>query len=330
MIRLQTPSRLHFGLLSMTTGSLWPDLHGQETIFARQFGGIGLMIQKPGVSLSVRPAADWSAEGPLAERALAFARRLIQSVPAEAVRPHHLAIESSAPEHAGLGTGTQLGMAVAQALAVAFGLLELNPVELALLVGRGKRSALGVHGFAQGGFLVEAGKRHPDRIAPLVARAAFPEAWRVVLILPSDERGLHGLDEKQAFQRLHSSGTALALTDALCRLVLLSLLPALYEQDLETFGEALYDFNLRVGEVFAPFQGGPYASPRLMDLVAYIRQQGVRGSGQSSWGPTVFAIVADEDRAHHLAHCLRKRFNLPTGHVIVTGASPHGHSIVRS
>ena len=90
MIRVQAPSRLHFGLLSMTTGNLWPDLHGQETLFARRFGGIGLMIQKPGVHLSVQSASDWSAEGPLAERALWFARRFVQSDELDRRRQHTL------------------------------------------------------------------------------------------------------------------------------------------------------------------------------------------------------------------------------------------------
>jgi beta-RFAP synthase len=197
------------------------------------------------------------------------------------------------------------------------------------LVGRGKRSALGIHGFAQGGFLVDAGKRHPDRVAPLVARVAFPETWRIVLVLPPDEYGLYGLEENQAFQRLNNSGTALALTESLCRLVLLNLLPALHEQDLETFGEALYDFNLRVGEVFAPVQGGPYASARLTEMVAYIRQQGIRGTGQSSWGPALFAVVADEDRAHDLVRRLHQRFALTAAHVTITVANNHGAEIVQ-
>jgi predicted sugar kinase len=107
--------------------------------------------------------------------------------------------------------------------------------------------------------------------------------------------------------------------DALCRLVLLGLLPALAEADLAAFGEALADFNLRVGEMFAPVQGGPYSNPRIGELVEFIRREGVPGAGQSSWGPAVFAIVAAE-RANDLVRRVRNHFGFSTDQVIITTA----------
>src|SRR5205807_1029658 len=118
----------------------------------RRFGGAGMMVERPGVLLRVVPAAAWSAEGPLADRALAFARHFTQALAAEtgqAVPPQRLLVGGAPPAHAGLGSGTQLGMAVALALAV--DRPDLPAGELARLVGRGLRSGLGVHGFAQGG-----------------------------------------------------------------------------------------------------------------------------------------------------------------------------------
>ena len=112
--------------------------------------------------------------------------------------------------HAGLGTGTQLGMAAASALSLAAGLPELTPEELAERIGRGKRSGLGVHGFARGGFLVDGGKRGPGGVAPLVARVDFPEAWRVVLVLPPGQPGLHGEGEGRAFEQLREGGRIIA------------------------------------------------------------------------------------------------------------------------
>jgi predicted sugar kinase len=69
------------------------------------------------------------------------------------------------------------------------------------------------------------------------------------------------------------------------------MLPALAEQDLTVFGEALHEFNARAGEWFAAAQGGRYATEEVAALVRWLRGQGVRGVGQSSWGPTVFAVV---------------------------------------
>src|SRR5207248_259255 len=123
------------------------------------------------------------------------------------------------------GTGTQLGLAVALAMVKSSGVSDVDGPDLARRVGRGARSALGVHGFAQGGFLVEAGKRDGDPLAPLVARSAFPETWRVVVALPPGEPGIHGRQESLAFEYLRSHAVNSAVTDALCRLVLLGLLP---------------------------------------------------------------------------------------------------------
>jgi beta-RFAP synthase len=326
MIRVQAPSRLHFGLLSVAPAERWPDYRGAPTLPARRFGSVGLMIAQPGVRVAVVPAAAWSAEGPLAERALGYARRTAAALGEGTVPPQRLIVEQCAPEHVGLGTGTQLGLAVARALCAASGQPDRDVLELARYTGRGRRSALGIHGFARGGFLVEAGQRGPDALAPLIARLDFPEPWRIVLVLLRGEQGLHGLAETQAFQQLQAPGAASAATDALCRLVLLGMLPAVVEGDLEGFGEALFDFNVRVGELFAPVQGGCYASPRLTEVVDFVRQLGVRGVGQSSWGPALFAVTADPERAADLAARLQRRFALTAGEVLCTAACNRGAS----
>ena len=325
MVCVRTGSRLHFGLLN--PGG---DLASEDV--PRRFGGVGLMVEKPGIQTIARASSSWSAEGPFAERALIFARRFAECTRLDQggddLPPHHLRIERAAPEHAGLGTGSQLALAVARALAISWG-LQCDIGTLARRVGRGLRSALGAHGFEQGGLLVEAGKSSDDRLAPLVVRLPFPDLWRLVLVLPTvDDRaaGLHGVSEVEAFARLAARPAAPNPTDALCRLVLLGLLPALVERDVDAFGEALHDFNAQVGEAFAPVQGGVYASPRIAELVAFVRREGVRGVGQSSWGPTVFAVVADDDRAEHLAARLRDRFALGDA-VLVTRACNRGATI---
>jgi beta-RFAP synthase len=317
MLRVQTASRLHFGFLSL------PGVG--EGASARRFGGVGLMVERPGLRLRAAPAAEWSAEGPLAGRALTFARAFAGS--AAEGPPQRLVVEQAAPEHAGLGTGTQLGLAVGRLLATAWG-IDLSATELAGRVGRGLRSALGVHGFEQGGFLVESGKRSDDGLSPLAARVTFPEAWRVVLALPRQVPGLHGPDEQGAFRQLAESAAVLP-TDALCRLVLLGLLPALAAGDVEAFGEALFEFNARVGEAFARVQGGPYAGPRVAELVAFLRGEGVRGVGQSSWGPAVFAVVGDEGRASDLAARVRRQLGLSADEVFVTQARNRGAVVER-
>jgi beta-RFAP synthase len=329
MVGLRAYSRLHFGLLN-PGGEGAPGAAARDgSARPRRFGGVGLMVERPGLRLRVEPSASWSAEGPLSGRALVFAQRFARSLYHEKndidLSPRRLTIEWAAPEHIGLGTGTQLGLAVAQALAVSWG-VEDDVSTLAHRVGRGMRSALGAHGFERGGLLVESGKQSAEGLAPLVARLPFPEEWRVVLVLPRVEdeaAGWHGLREAEAFARLAARPAAPERIDVLCRLVLLGLLPALVERDVEAFGEALYEFNVRVGEAFAPVQGGVYSGAGVAELAAFVRGQGVRGVGQSSWGPTLFAVVADADQAEHLSAQLRSRFALEDA-VLVTPACNHG------
>ena len=304
MIRVQAPSRLHFGLFSIPGEDRrlgnWPDLDGSLTIPARHFGGVGLMIDRPGIELTVMPAETWTAAGPSADRALGYAQRFCKALHVQ--QAFEISVHRCAPEHVGLGTGTQLGLAVARGIATATGQPRLTTTDLAWAVGRGRRSAIGIHGFAQGGLLVEGGKPaanevEPFELSPLLCLAPFPAAWRIVLILPAGIRGEHGNREVQAFDQLARSARDPRQTDAMCRLALLGMLPAIAGNDLEAFGEALYDFNRRAGEWFRPWQGGTYSHPRVAELVAALRRAGVKGCGQSSWGPAVFAVVASDEHA---------------------------------
>jgi len=323
IVRVRAPSRLHFGFLSLPGEEEPSNTCDQVRLPARRFGGAGLMIQDPGLELTVEPAPAWSAHGRLAERALEFAKRFAGSLPHGAVVPHLIRVEHAPPEHVGLGTGTQLGMTTAQALATASSLI-MNATDLARRIGRGARSGLGVHGFAQGGFLIDGGKREGQGVAPLVARAVFPEEWRIVLIIPPWGQGLHGEGEKAAFHSLVCQHFSATLTDTLCRLALLGMLPALIEHDWRVFGEVIYEFNARVGEAFKPVQNGIYADPRIAELISFIRRQGIPGSGQSSWGPTVFALADDDSRAAALANCIRNQFGLSAQAIVCTKACNQG------
>jgi beta-ribofuranosylaminobenzene 5'-phosphate synthase len=138
MISVSGPSRLHFGLFALPAGDMatadsWPDQDGRQTLPARAFGGVGLMVERPGLTVSVEPADSWQAEGPLAGRALALAQNAAAALALR--RPMRLAVSGAPREHVGLGVGTQLGLAVARAVAQMDGRSDLSAVELARLVG---------------------------------------------------------------------------------------------------------------------------------------------------------------------------------------------------
>ncbi len=316
MICVQAYSRLHFGLINPFSG-----------LPRRQFGGVGLMIREPGLQLTAFPAESWSAEGPQAERALNIAKHFAAAVPADLVRPHKLIVEDIAPEHVGLGSGTQLALAVGRALAASWGWQGLDACGLAQRTGRGRRSAIGIHGFERGGFLVDAGKSAEDAIAPLVERLEFPEEWRIVLAIPSDQAGLHGAAEREAFERLNRRETDVTLVDRLNQLALRGLAPAVRTRDIQAFGEALFAFNRLAGEAFAAVQRSVYASACAESLIRFFRDNGVQGVAQSSWGPAVVAITANEDQARKLAERAQRQLELPKVRILVTQGRNQGADV---
>ena len=209
----------------------------------------------------------------------------------------HLRLAETIPPHVGLGSGTKLALAVAQALATLHGRTVDAPT-LAQAAGRAGRSAVGMWTFALGGLVVEGGVRHgAERPAPLLMRQAMPDEWRIVLVVPRAEPGLSGVAETQAFGRLVPSAERSA---AIAHLVLTSLLPALVERDLQEFGGALTRVQRLVGDAFAPVQGGRF-HPRAGALVEALLRGGAAGAGQSSWGPAVYGIVGSEAAGRELA-----------------------------
>jgi predicted sugar kinase len=84
------------------------------------------------------------------------------------------------------------------------------------------------------------------------------------------------------------------------------MLPALERSSCRDFGEAVYRFGRLAGGCFAAVQGGPFASRDIAQLIDAIRNHGIAGVGQSSWGPTVFAVCHSEAEAYNLCEWLRR------------------------
>ena len=297
MIRVVAGSRLHFGLLHVPTVG--------EPVGLRHFGGLGMMLREPAIALTVEIADAWSATGPSADRALTVSRRVVEQLPLEQRRPLKIAVETCPPEHVGLGVGTQLALAVADAAYRLLGGASPSPDELARLAGRGERSRIGVEGYARGGFLLDGGQ-NPDRpgSSAILHRGSFPETWRVLLLRPQSAERWHGDRERLAFARPRDPDANLRTTERLCRLAILGILPALRDADLPNFGESLHEFNRAAGEAFAGDQGGPYCGAAVAELIRWLRAEGVAGAGQSSWGPTVFAMMESGEAAESLLNKL--------------------------
>jgi beta-RFAP synthase len=270
---------LHFGLLRFAQAD------------GRSFGGIGMMVDRPRVVVEVCPANQWNAVGPGAQRALAWARHAIAKFHATSEHSLRIRVVASPLAHTGLGTGTQLAFAIATAVRAIFDLPTLPVEALASAMGRGQRSAVGSYGFYRGGLILETGQDADGDLGKLQQQVAIPADWQILLITPRTEQGCHGRMEVDAFGKL--GAIPQAATNRLHELAIDQIVPAAERNDPATFDQAIYQYGLLAGACFTPIQGGPFASDATTRRVEILRHLGIHGVGQSSWGPTLFALVRD-------------------------------------
>lgn len=288
-VTVSAPARLHLGFLDLNGG------------LGRKFGSIGLAIDGLGTRLTLRRAEQMRVEGPYAERARGYIATMQHALRRDG--SYHTTIESAVPPHAGLGSGTQLALAVATAMRRLHHLPPDTEGDAALL-GRGQRSGIGFATFHSGGLVVDGGRGAATRVPPLISRIAFSANWRVIVVLDPAQQGAHGADEVAAFARLPEFPAADAAH--LCRLVLMQALPAAAEGDLVSFGAAIRELQVRIGDYFAPTQGGHrFTSPDVGTVLAHLDAHGAHGIGQSSWGPTGFAFADSQQEADRFAALAR-------------------------
>lgn len=307
-VTIRVPARLHLGFLDPSGGT------------GRRFGSLGLPLSEPETVLTLSRASETLVEGPEADRAAAILARMERHL---GTRGHHrLVVEEAIPRHAGLGSGTQLALAVAAAVRTLHGL----PPDIegdATMLSRGARSGIGIASFGAGGVIVDAGNDGSGKPPPVVARLPFPEEWRALLVLDRDAEGIHGEAEIAAFRALPPFPAA--GVGEIARLVLLNVMPALVNRDFDAFGQAVSAVQQLVGTHFAPAQGGGiFTSKRVEKIIRELQVRGAAGIGQSSWGPTGFAFAPSAAAAQSMAESLA----LPDGlEIRIVHGRNHGATI---
>jgi beta-RFAP synthase len=280
-VQVTSSGRLHMGFF---------DLHGG---LGRKFGGIGVSLSAPSQVVTASLSETMQISGASSSRALSIAQQFIEKLNLKG--SVSVNVQQAIPEHAGLGSGTQLALAIGSALSRLYQ-LNLSTIQIAELTGRGGRSGIGIAAFDYGGLLIDGGRASSNttsststkKVPPLLARYEFPENWRILLILDTNQSGIHGEVEREAFNQLPVFSESLAAH--LCRYVLMQAMPALVEHDLNAFGYAIQELQSHVGDYFAPAQGGRYASKKVGAVLQHLQNTGVACFGQSSWGPTGFAV----------------------------------------
>jgi beta-ribofuranosylaminobenzene 5'-phosphate synthase len=304
------------------------DLNGD---LGRLYGSIGVTLSNPKTEISVEPGrslsvkcGDDNTHQKILELVATFSKHY-QIDPNVTIR-----VFDSIPEHKGLGSGTQLALSIATAMANIFG-IEAGAYELSGVMGRGVRSSIGSWGFERGGLIIDSGKKkindgNTDAAPPkIVARYDFPDEWKFLIVVPEEKQGLSGEQETKAIQFVHPSKK---ISEEICRLVMIKLLPSLIDMDIKGFGKALSEIDCRTGLFFKPIQGGIYCEKLSYELIDQLLELGVYGTGQSSWGPAVYGLVLKE-QSEYVANRMRdflKRHQIK-GDVIISSGRNKGANV---
>ncbi|WP_395665444.1 beta-ribofuranosylaminobenzene 5'-phosphate synthase family protein [Methylocella sp.] len=311
-VTVAAPARLHLGFLDLNGG------------LGRRVGSIGLAIDRPATRLSIERAARDEAEGPDAARAGAHVAALRRRHALS--HSYKVRVETAIPDHVGLGSGTQLALALGAGLRALEG-LPSDPADDALLLQRTQRSGIGAAIFDGGGLVVDGGRGGKTVTPPVLSRMNFPPDWRVILAFDPDLKGVHGPQEAESFAALPPF--AAEASGEICRLTLIQALPALAETDVAAFGGAIARIQEIVGAYFAPAQGGgAFTSARVGAAMRGFARHGAHGIGQSSWGPTGFAFAGSQAEAERLCGVMREESNALGVDIRVCAGINHG-AIVR-
>ena len=284
-VSVTAPARLHLGFL---------DLHGG---LGRHFGSLGVAVSdvETRVVASKRDPHEKNADSAEQARAAHAAAQICRHF--GLCEQPAVSLEKIIPPHAGLGSGTQLALAVGRALLTYFGRDDVQTPKIAEITGRGARSGIGIGVFDSGGFVVDLGRGAETLVPPQLTRMAFPEDWPILLMRDLSSVGISGSAEKSAFKNLAPMSET--LVSSLCRHTLMGVLPSIAERDFERFAGSLEIIQAAIGDYFAPCQGGQrFTSPVIGELADVIKKRHPEiVVGQSSWGPTGFAFCPHADVA---------------------------------
>ncbi len=278
-LRIRTGSRLHFGLIDT----------------AAPFGGVGVMVEQPATEVVVCPDSEFRCDDPSASRVRQIAGRVARQAGLANLPACRVEIAARPPAHHGLGSGTQLAMATAEALCRFVG-HDVDATELAChIAGRGERSAVGIHGYFQGGLIYESSENKGE-LNSICERVELPGWWCVAIFRPRRSIPLVAGDTERAhFSQLPAADRQ--QRRKLQQILSDQLLPAAASGDFDRFAESVGRFNHSSGLLFESIQGGPYNGSAVSSLVQTLLDRGATGVGQSSWGPGVFTWFRSPDDA---------------------------------
>lgn len=326
---IETPSRLHVTLI---------DLNGA---YGRIDGGVGITLQKPKLQVKAE-TIESGIEVVFSEKEKLESELMddytIKIKKAALKMVEHLKInegftftvDKTYPSHSGLGSGTQLSLAAGKLISKMNG-LDLTSSEIASIVGRGGTSGIGVAAFDKGGFIVDGGHNKAEKPGflpssashasppPIIARHDFPEDWKIVLVIPNVEHGASGSKEVNIFQS--NCPIPLGAVEKLTHVLLMKMLPAVVEADLDSFGSAI---NMVQNVGFKRIEH-ELQNPRIKEIMNSLTDAGAAGVGMSSFGPTLYAVT--DTNATDISRAAEEVMKDVGGKIIITKAQNNGATL---
>ncbi len=298
-VKITTPSRLHFGLI---------DLNGT---IGRIDGGLGVALNRPTSKIEVESSDEYKLEitssyGYSYAEIDQLTKNIIQSLKIK--DEIHIKLNSKIPAHVGLGSKTQLSLALSKALSL-LNKIEKTPYDLARLTSRGGTSRIGLTAFERGGFIVDGGHTFGDGKekesylpssastappAPITSWEPVPDDWYFVVTIPQIQQGASGPEEVDIFQQ--HCPISLNEVRIISHIILMKILPAIKQKQIAPFGSGLYELQ-KIGfkKIEIALQ-----DKIIPDLIEFFMENGAVGSGMSSFGPVTFALIKGALKAQKL------------------------------
>ncbi len=283
-----------------------------------EYGGLGLAIEEPSLSVTLTDEGKAALPGWVADIALRVLGEI--GVPSNV----GVEVEGFLDRHVGLGTTTRLMLSLLKAAYLMRGEAVDLPA-MAWRFGRGRVSGVGVWTFIYGGIVVDSG-RVPDmgRVPPPVSHAYFPPRWRAVIALPTvNGYSMSEVSEEPIMKKPLKHPKQDILYSAVARL-----LSATHLGLFDEFVTSIEKIQELTGEYFSRWQGGIYCCEQSRALAERMKSLGLRGVGQSSWGPTVYGFTPTNEGAGEAATELTAYMREVgiKGYVWVTRIARNGHT----
>ena len=310
-IFVTAPARLHFGFMNL------------DEKHERKYGSVGMAIDSIGYTIELNVNYNSKQQVECSNnKAATFAKIILDTFKID--KNIRINILESIPSHSGLGSGTQLALAIGLAIAKMFN-LDCTTSDIAKILHRGNRSGIGIGSFNRGGFLVDSGKSSSIEPPVITSRIDFPSNWRIILLMKDSSKGMHGKDEKAAFDEIDNINRFQRDRDNnLCSLVMMSLLPSLITKDFEGFSRSILRLQRATGMHFSKFQDGIFYDKDISKIIDFVNSKGFYATGQTSWGPTGFIITDSETSAHKLSRNIKEIFNFNDIFIKIVGGLNSG------